>query len=109
MPVVYKPSSDDSEIGKVTRHFSPRSTFKLLLAMLLTTLPSAGHIGSVVFRHSAKAYTPLLMMAAANVARRRITTPSGGPINPDKLSSKETKEPLHQGVEGPHISTYTAF
>jgi hypothetical protein len=77
--------------------------------MLLTTLPSAGHIGSVVFRHSAKAYTPLLMTAVANVARRRITTPSGGPVNPDKLSSKETKEPLHQGVEGPHISTYTAF
>ena len=73
--------------------------------MLLTTLPSAGHIGSVAFRHSARVYTPLLMTATANVARRRMATASGAPVNPDKLSSKGTKEPLHQGVEGPHIST----
>jgi len=73
--------------------------------MLLTTLPSAGAFGSVAFRHSARAYTPLLMTAAARVARRRMATAaaSGGPINPDKLSSKGTEEPLHQGVEGPHI------
>jgi hypothetical protein len=76
--------------------------------MLLSTLSSAGPIGSVAFRHSARVYTPLLVTAAANVARRRMATqaPSGAPVNPDKLSSKGTKEPLHQGVEGPHISTY---
>jgi hypothetical protein len=77
--------------------------------MLLTTLPSAGLIGSAAFRHSARVYTPLLMTTAANVARRRMATAtgSGAPVNPDKLSSKGTKEPLHQGVEGLHISTYS--
>src|SRR6266576_4822352 len=74
--------------------------------MLLTTLSSAGPIA---FRHSARVYTPVLMTVAANVARRRIATASGAPINPDKLSSKGNKEPLHQGVEGLHISTFTAF
>jgi hypothetical protein len=74
--------------------------------MLLTTIPSAGHIGSVAFRHSARVYTPLLMTAVANVARRRMATARGAPVNPDKLSSKQTEEALHQGVEGPHISTY---
>ena len=79
--------------------------------MLLATLPSAVHIGSVAFRHSARVYTPLLMTAAASVTvtRRRMATASGAPVNPDKLSSKGTKEPLHQGVEGPHISTHAAF
>jgi hypothetical protein len=79
--------------------------------MLLTTLPSAGPIGSAAFRHSARVYRPLLMTAAANVARRRMATAtaSGAPVNPDKLSSKGTEEPLHQGVEGLHISMYTAF
>jgi hypothetical protein len=91
----------------VTRQFSLRSSFKLLLPMLLTILPSAGPI---VFRHSARVYTPLLMTAAASASRRRMATTSGGaPVNPDQLSSKGTKEPLHQGVEGLHISTYTAF
>jgi hypothetical protein len=77
--------------------------------MLLTTLPSAGPIGSAAFRHSARIYTPLLTTAAVNIARRRMATASGAPVHPDKLSSKGTKEPLHQGVEGLHISTYTAF
>jgi hypothetical protein len=76
--------------------------------MLLTTLASAGPIGSVAFRHSARVYTPLLM-TAASVAHRRMATTSGAPVNPDKLSSKGTEEPLHQGVEGLHISTHTAF
>ena len=69
--------------------------------MLLTTLPSAVPIGSVTFRHSARVYAPLLLTA---VARRRMTTASGAPVDSDKLASKGTKEPLHQGVEGPHIS-----
>lgn len=77
--------------------------------MLLMTLPSAGPIGTAVFRHSTRVYTPLLMTAAASVARRRMATASGVPVNPDGLSSKGTKEPLHQGVEGPHISAYTTF
>jgi len=95
----------------VTRQFPLRLSFKLPLAMLLATLPSARHIGSVAFRHSARVYTPLLMTASAGVmvARRRMATASGAPVNPDKLSSKGTKEPFHQGVEGPHISTYAAF
>ncbi|KAF8476589.1 AOX, alternative oxidase mitochondrial precursor [Russula ochroleuca] len=63
--------------------------------MLVTTLPSAVPIGSVVFRHSSRVYTPLLMA----IARRRMTT--GAPI--DNLTSKGTKEPLHKGAEGPHI------
>ena len=105
MPAVYK----SVERRVISCQFSPRSSFKLPFAMLLMTIPSAGHIGSVAFRHSARVYTPLLMTAAANVARRRMATTSGAPVEPDKLSSKGT-EPLHQGVEGPHISTlYTTF
>lgn len=77
--------------------------------MLLARLPSAGHIASVASRHSTRVYAPLLMTAAANVVRRRITTAGGAPVNTDKLNSKGTKEPLHQGVEGPHISRHTAF
>jgi hypothetical protein len=69
--------------------------------MLVTTLPSAVPIGSVVFRHSSRVYTPLLMA----IARRRMTT--GAPI--DNLTSKGTKEPLHKGAEGPHISPDTIF
>jgi len=86
--------------------------------MLLTTLSSAVPMGSVAFRHSARVYTPLLMTAAARVARSRMATQAaaGAPVNvnpPDSLtlssSSNGTKEPPHQGAEGLHISTYTAF
>jgi hypothetical protein len=75
-------------------------------------------MGSVAFRHSARVYTPLLMTAAARVARRRMATraAAGAPVYvnpPDNLtlssSSKGTKEPPHHGVEGLHISSYTAF
>ncbi|KAI9509185.1 alternative oxidase-domain-containing protein, partial [Russula earlei] len=38
------------------------------------------------------------------VGRRRITT--GHPI--DDLPSKETREPLHKGAEGPHISPFSS-
>ena len=64
--------------------------------MLLTRLPSAVSIGSLAFRHSSRAYAPLLVA----VARRRMT--SGAPV--DNPSLKETKESVHKGVEGPHIS-----
>ena len=89
--------------------------------MLLTTLSSAVPMGSVAFRHSARVYTPLLMTAAARVARSRMTThaAAGASVNvnpPDNLklsnssnvTSKEPQAP-HQGAEGLHISTYTAF
>jgi len=58
-------------------------------------LSSAVPTGTVGFRHSLRVFTPLLMSAA----RRRMAT--GAPI--DNLSSKGIKEPLHKGVEGPHI------
>ena len=64
--------------------------------MSLSMLPSAVPTGAVGFRHSFRVFTPLLMSAA----RRRMAT--GASIN--NLSSKGTKEPLHKGVEGPHIS-----
>ena len=64
--------------------------------MSLSMLPSA--TGAVGFRHSFRVFSPLLMSGA----RRRMAT--GAPIN--NLSSKGTKEPLHKGVEGPHISAY---
>lgn len=61
-------------------------------------LPSAVPRGAVAFRLSSRVFMPPLLA----VARRRLAT--GAPV--DNLSSKETKEPLHQGVEGPHISPY---
>ena len=64
--------------------------------MSLSMLPSVVPTGAVGFRHSFRVFTPLLMSAA----RRRMAT--GAPVN--NLSSKGTKEPLHKGVEGPHIS-----
>ena len=64
--------------------------------MLLTTLPSAVSIGSLAFRRSSRVYATL----SVAMARRRMAT--GAPVvNP---SLKETKEPIHKGVEGPHIS-----
>jgi len=66
--------------------------------MSLSMLPSAVPTGAVGFKHSFRVFTPLLMSAA----RRRMAT--GAPIN--NLSSKGTKEPLHKGMEGPHISAY---
>ena len=66
--------------------------------MSLSMLSSAVPTGTVGFRHSFRTFTPLLMSAA----RRRMAT--GAPI--DNLSSKGIKEPLHKGVEGPHISAY---
>lgn len=67
--------------------------------MLPMMLPSAAvPTGLVAIRHSSRLFTPLLMSAA----RCQMTT--GARIN--NLTSKGTKEPLHKGVEGPHISTY---
>ncbi|KAH9989695.1 AOX, alternative oxidase mitochondrial precursor [Russula compacta] len=62
---------------------------------LITMLPSALPRGAFAFRLSSRALTPPLLA----VAHRRLAT--GAPV--DNLSSKGTKEPVHQGVEGPHI------
>ena len=86
------------------RYISGRATTASILhtqAMLLTTLASAVPIGSLAFRHSSRAYGPLLI----TVARRHMT--SGAPV--DNLSSKEPKEPALKGTEGPHISADRFF
>jgi ubiquinol oxidase len=64
---------------------------------ILTMLPSTALTGVMTIRRSPQVFMPLLSSAI----RRRIAT---GPTI-DKLSSKGTREPLHKGAEGPHIST----
>lgn len=59
-------------------------------------LPLAALTGTMFIRRAPRLFRPLLVP----VARRQMTT---GPAI-DKLSSKGTQDPLHKGVEGPHIS-----